>query len=62
MKKTCNGCKAIRKSGGGCDLGYITVASPSMWDIDLERHPLEDCPKPITDEKFYEELEKGPSK
>ncbi|MEP9408611.1 hypothetical protein ABKP09_20030 [Peribacillus frigoritolerans] len=59
MKKTCNGCRAMEASGGGCSLGYITEAASSMWDIELEHQPLEDCPKPITDEKFYEELEKS---
>lgn len=59
MKKMCNGCQAMTATGGGCSLGYITEASSSMWNIDPERRPLEDCPKPITQEKYHEELAKG---
>lgn len=62
MKKTCNGCRALGGTGEGkCELGYITGIKREVFQT-TEWGPLEECPKPITYEKYYEELEKGPSK
>jgi hypothetical protein len=46
MKKTCNNCKALEKTGYNyfCLLGYKMDG--------LNRKPLEDCPKPLNNNDF----------
>ena len=52
MKRTCNGCKALKMEQYNCEclLGYK-----------FDKHnfkPLEECPKPKTFMKFIEESDK----
>ncbi len=57
MKKTCKGCYAAKTGKHplegephGCELGYKT---------DKKGHPLEECPKPKSWTKRFEEKPKG---
>lgn len=56
-KRICNGCKALRISGGEfrCSLGYGVVQVSKGFDIPVTAKPDEECPKPMTD-KSYREL------
>ncbi len=56
MKKSCNYCKALVQ--GKCDLGYETKDdSPEVYKgLNIRTKPLEECPKPLTNNKFVELL------
>lgn len=59
MKRTCNGCKALRLGNGSfyCVLGYNVkqLGLEKGYDISVGARPLEECPKPTT-QKYFNEL------
>jgi hypothetical protein len=59
MKRTCNGCKALKLGNGAfyCGLGYNVeqIGDNKGYDIPVGSKPVEDCPKPMTD-KEYEKI------
>lgn len=56
MKRTCNGCKALRLGNGAfyCALGYNVsqVGENKGYDISVGAKPLEECPKPMSDKEY----------
>jgi hypothetical protein len=50
MKRTCNGCRAL--SDNFCLLGYKTVVKKYFDYLPVEYKPLEECPKPKTNDEY----------
>ena len=59
MKRTCNGCKALGMVGDGCGLGYKTEVTRVYSYVPVEWKPLEECPKPLTNDKLIVEMNKS---
>lgn len=57
MKRTCNGCKALSQSKYFyCELGYKLTSKREYEGITIECKPLEECPKPKTNDEYCKEV------
>lgn len=54
VKRTCTGCKAFDEIANKCGLGYKVQTRCSNKYFITYCTPLEECPKPLTIQKFVE--------
>ncbi|MFA5174744.1 MAG: hypothetical protein WC438_06180 [Candidatus Pacearchaeota archaeon] len=57
MKRNCENCRASKYPSIGCELGYSnnTRFRPNKYNkYAREQYPTEECPKPLTYEKYIE--------
>lgn len=52
MKRTCNGCRAL-SGDTGCSLGYERKFKSRGNLLPSEYVPAEECPKPLTYDRFF---------